>query len=83
MEQLHAQETCWDEYYHGLSERGSDLDWGGRWTASFLPLLRAADARDLLELGCGTGNDAARLAGEGFQVVATDLSSEAVAAAEP
>ena len=81
MERVDAQKTYWDEYYQGLGERGSDLDWGGRWTASFLPLLRAAGARDLLELGCGTGNDAARLAGEGFHVVATDLSTEAVAAA--
>jgi SAM-dependent methyltransferase len=77
----HAQKTYWDEYYRGLGVRGSDLDWGGRWTAPFLPLLRAAGATDVLELGCGTGNDAARLARDGFHVVATDLSTEAVAAA--
>jgi SAM-dependent methyltransferase len=77
----HAQKTYWDDYYRGLGERGSDLDWGGRWTAPFLPLLRAAGASDVLELGCGTGNDAARLARAGFHVVATDLSTEAVAAA--
>jgi SAM-dependent methyltransferase len=76
-----SQKTYWDKYYRDLGERGSDLDWGGRWTAPFLPLLRAAGARDVLELGCGTGNDAARLAREGFHVVATDLSTEAVAAA--
>lgn len=76
-----AQKTYWDEYYRDLGDRGSDLDWGGRWTDPFLPLLRAAGAREVLELGCGTGNDAARLAREGFQVVATDLPTEAVAAA--
>lgn len=78
----HAQKTYWDAYYRGLGERGDDLDWGGRWTAPFLPLLRAAGASDVLELGCGTGNDAARLAREGFRVVATDLSTDAVAAAQ-
>ena len=77
----HEQKTYWDEYYRDLSERGSDLDWGGRWTAPFFPLLKAAGATDVLELGCGTGNDAARLARAGFRVVATDLSAEAVAAA--
>jgi SAM-dependent methyltransferase len=77
----HEQKTYWDGHYRGLAERGSDLDWGGRWTGPFLPLLRAAGARDVLELGCGTGNDAARLAREGFNVVATDLSAEAVTAA--
>jgi SAM-dependent methyltransferase len=30
--------------------------------------------RTILELGCGTGNDAARLAGEGYEVTAVDLS---------
>jgi len=76
-----TQKTYWDKYYRDLGGRGSDLDWDGRWTAPFVPLLRAARARDVLELGCGTGNDAARLAREGFHVVATDLSTEAVAAA--
>lgn len=76
-----AQKTYWDEYYRDLSDEGSDLDWGGRWVSPFFPLLRAARARDVLELGCGTGNDAARLAHEGFHVLATDLSTEAVAAA--
>ena len=76
-----GQRTYWDDYYRGLRERGSDLDWSGRWTDPFLPLLRAGGVTDVLELGCGTGNDAARLAREGFHVVATDLSTEAVAAA--
>jgi SAM-dependent methyltransferase len=81
VEHVREQKNYWDEYYRGLDERRSDLDWGGRWTATFLPLLHAAAARDVLELGCGSGNDAARLAHEGFRVVATDLSGEAVAAA--
>jgi len=76
-----GQERYWDAYYRGLGERGSDLDWGGRWTDPFLPLLRSASTSDVLELGCGTGNDAARLAREGFHVTATDLSTEALAAA--
>jgi SAM-dependent methyltransferase len=81
MQGVDAQKRYWDEYYRGLGERGSDLDWGGRWTAPFIPLLKGAGARDVLELGCGTGNDAARLAREGFHVLATDLSAEAVASA--
>jgi ubiquinone/menaquinone biosynthesis C-methylase UbiE len=34
--------------------------------------------RTVLELGCGTGNDAARLADEGYEVTAVDLSGEAI-----
>jgi Methyltransferase domain len=81
MEGVEAQRTYWDEYYRRLDERGSDLDWGGRWTDPFLPLLRASGARDVLELGCGTGNDSARLARHGFRVIGTDLSAHAVAGA--
>lgn len=38
--------------------------------------------RTILELGCGTGNDAARLAGEGYAVTAVDLSGEAISQAQ-
>ncbi len=78
----YAKEAYWDGYFRRLGETGSDLDWGGRWTDPFVPLLRASKAQDVLELGCGTGNDAARLAREGLHVVATDLSAEAVAQAQ-
>jgi SAM-dependent methyltransferase len=77
----HAQKAYWDGYFRRLDETDSDLDWGGRWTDPFVPLLREAGTRDVLELGCGTGNDAARLARAGFHVVATDFSAEAVARA--
>lgn len=48
------------------------------WTAPFLVPLREAGVRTILELGCGTGNDAARLAGEGYSVTAIDISAEAI-----
>jgi SAM-dependent methyltransferase len=71
----------WDSFYRNLHDAGDDLDWGGRWTAPFLDPLREAAARTILELGCGTGNDAVRLANEGYTVTAVDLSAEAIAAA--
>jgi len=52
------------------------------WTAPFLAPLREAGVRTILELGCGTGNDAARLAGEGYLVTAIDLSGEAIGQAK-
>jgi SAM-dependent methyltransferase len=73
--------SYWDEYFARHRTAGTDLDWGGRWTEPFLPLLRQAGAERVLELGCGSGNDAARLAGAGFAVVALDASAEAIAAA--
>jgi SAM-dependent methyltransferase len=48
----------------------------------FLPELRAAGVRTILELGCGTGNDAARLATEGYAVTAIDISGEAIEQAQ-
>jgi SAM-dependent methyltransferase len=76
-EMTHAGAGYWDDFF---SQR--DLDWGGRWTEPFLPHLQAAGVRRVLELGCGTGHDAARLARAGFEVVALDLSAEAIAQAQ-
>jgi ubiquinone/menaquinone biosynthesis C-methylase UbiE len=74
----HAEAGYWDAYFADLRQAGDDLDWGERWTAPFVPRLREARARHVLELGCGTGNDAARLAREGLEVVAVDFSMEAL-----
>jgi SAM-dependent methyltransferase len=69
----------WDGFYRQRLKAGRDLDWKGLWTRPFLVPLREAGARTVLELGCGTGNDAARLAGEGYSVTGVDLSGEAIA----
>ena len=74
----YAGASFWDTYFRNLRESGRDLDWGGRWTEPFLVPLREAGANTVLELGCGTGNDAARLAGEGYSVAALDRSAEAI-----
>lgn len=74
----YAGAQYWDQYFRELRESGDDLDWGGRWTEPFVARLREAEARTVLELGCGTGNDAARLAGEGYVVTAIDLSAGAI-----
>ena len=68
----------WDQFFRQRRESGDDLDWAGLWTRPFLAPLREAGVRTVLELGCGTGNDAARLAGEGYSVTAVDLSGEAI-----
>jgi SAM-dependent methyltransferase len=75
---VHAGVEFWDQFYRRRLEAGNDLDWDGLWITPFLVPLWEAGVRTILELGCGTGNDAARLAGEGYSVTATDLSGEAV-----
>ncbi len=77
----YAGAEYWDQSYRQRRESGNDLDWAGRWTRPFIVPLREAGVRTILELGCGTGNDAARLAGEGYSVTAIDLSAEAIAQA--
>jgi SAM-dependent methyltransferase len=74
----HAPADYWNRYFRAKDDEGEDLDWGGRWTEPFIPWLTTTGARDILELGCGTGNDAARLASQGFAVTATDYSIEAI-----
>jgi SAM-dependent methyltransferase len=74
----HAGVGFWDRFFRQRLESGDDLDWAGLWTGPFLDPLRQAGVRTILELGCGTGNDAARLAGEGYSVTAVHLSAEAI-----
>lgn len=78
----YAGAEFWDEFFRQHRESGDDLDWGGLWTGPFLVPLRDAGAHTVLELGCGTGNDAARLAGEGYLVTAIDVSGEAIGQAQ-
>ena len=68
----------WDSFFQQRRESGRDLDWEGRWIEPFLAPLRDASAATVLELGCGTGNDAARLADSGYVVTAVDVSGEAI-----
>lgn len=75
---VHAGAEYWDQFFRQRLESGNDLDWAGMWTRPFGVPLQQAGVRTILELGCGTGNDAARLAREGYSVTATDLSGEAI-----
>ena len=74
----YAGAEFWDRFFRQRRERGDDLDWAGVWTRPFLVPLREAGVRTVLELGCGTGHDAARLAGEGYAVTAVDISGAAI-----
>jgi SAM-dependent methyltransferase len=74
----YAGAEFWDRFFRQRREAGDDLDWAGLWTAPFLIPLREAGVRTILELGCATGHDAARLAGEGYAVTAIDVSGEAI-----
>jgi SAM-dependent methyltransferase len=74
----YAGAEFWDKFFRQRRDGGGDLDWGGLWTAPFLAPMREAGVGTTLELGCGTGNDAARLAGEGYAVTAIDVSVEAI-----
>lgn len=70
----YADSSVWDRRF----ELEGDLDWGGLWTDPFISLLGGNGSKKLLDLGCGTGNDVARLAGAGFHVTGLDFSSKAI-----
>jgi SAM-dependent methyltransferase len=53
------------------------------WLTRWLPLLASCVAHDdILEIGCGPGDDSATLVAAGFNVIAFDLSDQAVHAAQ-
>jgi SAM-dependent methyltransferase len=79
---VHADTEFWNRFFQQRLESGDDLDWAGQWTEPFLVPLRQAGVRTILELGCGIGNDAARLAGQGYSVTAIDLSDQAIGQAQ-
>jgi SAM-dependent methyltransferase len=79
---VHAGAEFWNRFYRERLDSGGDLDWEGLWTAPFLVPLRQHGTRTVLELGCGTGNDAARLAREDYSVTGVDLSSAAIRQAQ-
>lgn len=66
---------------HGAAFAGTSIDIGTRFLLGFLPDM--PDARDAIDLGCGTGVLAASyaLARPGARVLATDRSAAAVASA--
>jgi len=77
MNSSYADSAVWDRRF----ERDGDLDWDGLWTDSFITLLRERGCQSVLDLGCGTGNDVARLARAGFRVTGLDFSACAIALA--
>jgi SAM-dependent methyltransferase len=64
----YAGEDYWDRYFDTYA-RPVRPRLGGEWTRPFLPLLLAAGVQRVLDLGCGIGHDAARLAEAGLSVV--------------
>ena len=77
----YAPRTHWDRFYKTLFQSGDDMDWEDRWTAPFMEPLREAGVRSVLDLGCGSGNEARLLSLEGFEVTGLDFSGEAIAKA--
>lgn len=70
----------WEGIHRQVIEQGSEIDWGAVLTAGVMSHLRGA--KTLLDLGCGSGNDALRLAREGFHIVGLDVSASAIEQAE-
>ncbi|MEX1143625.1 MAG: class I SAM-dependent methyltransferase [Anaerolineales bacterium] len=69
-------------YTANVKERDTSLPqpWKLAERAAFLQALQVKGAGSLLELGAGTGQDAAFFAAHGLEVLATDLTAENVAA---
>ncbi len=70
-------------YDADVERRGAmtPYEWQANTIDAFATTLSTADARTVLDLGCGTGQLAERLAGRGLDVTAVDISPANVQAA--
>ena len=66
---LYASHHVWDQRFEV-----EDLDWNTQWTQPFIKRMEQAQIQHVVDLGCGTGNDAMRLANAGFKVTGLDFS---------
>src|SRR5258708_3945367 len=73
----YAKAAVWDSY-HAVDEELNPQGW---WLPGLLPFLITAQARKVLDVGCGTGGDAVSLAQKDFHVTAMDYSEVALARA--
>jgi SAM-dependent methyltransferase len=77
------QLSDWYQETHGAEISAAPDAWGGwRIPESELRLLPPLDGRDVLELGCGAGQWAWWLAGQGARVTGLDLSERQLAHAQ-
>src|SRR3990172_8735086 len=63
----------------GARETNQPQPWKLAGRQAFLELLKGSGVVSLLEVGAGTGQDAAFFASQGLEVLATDLTEENVA----
>ena len=69
----------WDEYHRiDLRKEASRCIQQQTWLQCFIPVLNRYRVRTILDLGCGSGYDALRLAGLGFRVHGADISAIAI-----
>jgi SAM-dependent methyltransferase len=68
------------EHYHRLYAHRDERE-AGRFIDKLIARLRPAAGADVLDLGCGSGRHATRLASHGLRVTGLDLSAESLALA--
>ncbi|TXK83501.1 class I SAM-dependent methyltransferase [Paenibacillus sp. N3.4] len=68
----------WNEQYNQVNEKGLQYNEQESWLNSYLPILQQRGFKNILEIGCGSGNDTKLLASKGFSVTATDFSEVAL-----
>jgi SAM-dependent methyltransferase len=79
MDQAYSGETYWDNYHDtGLSQELERAAKQEKWLQCFIPVLEQHQVETVLNLGCGSGYDAMKLAGSGFGVSGNDISAVAI-----
>lgn len=81
-DRLQNPQVLWDQRFAALRkhrEHDTSLEHNTWWLAPWVPQLVSSAAEPTLDLGCGDGRDTRRLCKLGLNVIAADLSREALA----
>jgi SAM-dependent methyltransferase len=72
---MDGQQGHWDEAFKDVDGASVIPD---DWLDAYVPILEAARGSDILDLGCGSGNDTKYLLERGHRVIACDYSAAAI-----
>lgn len=72
---MDKSQANWNKIYKMIGKKAPKTD---NWLDKFLPIIKKSNKNDIIDLGCGSGNDTFYLTNKGFSVLSCDYSEAAL-----